>query len=373
VPAALAVALTVVACSLDDIAGKYIDIGIDDGASDGAKESLKVDGSQEQRLELETGATLTLPKGAVDHDVTIGVERPSDTKAIEFVETLKTVKAVASAPYVLTPHGTEFAKDIKLEIPVVNNKGKNLVAAYLKDENDREWKYLDTPTVENDVATVTLKHFSVIVLLDRERAGFEIEEPADAPDAGAARDAGSARDASTSEEDAGAELDAGTDTDPGADRDAGKNEAPDASAGGAIDAGVGASSDSGAQATPDASVSVPVDAASDDDSGASQVSDGGTGQGTDSSATLPDGALDPDATTGASVDSGQGSDTGVDAGDAQLPDGAADACQPHVCEIYECGSVPDIMCGGEVGCGNCEEYGGVCGMYEPNICGFPID
>jgi hypothetical protein len=372
VPAAVAVALTLVACSLDDIAGHYVGIGIDDGASEGAKGSVKVDGSTEQTLELETGAILTLPKGAVDHDVVIGVERPSDTKAIELVETLKSVKAVASAPYVLTPHGTEFAKDIKLEIPVVNNKGKDLVAAYLKDENDREWKYLDTPTVEHDVATVTLKHFSVIVLLDRDRAGFAIEAPADAPDAGSALDAGAARDASTGEVDAGAELDAGTETDPVADHDAGKNEAPDASAGGGpSDADVGAATDSGTQATPDASVTMPMlDAASDDDTGTAQASDASTGQGNDSSATPSDAAPDTDAVTGASVEAGQDPDTGLQVTDAGVS--VDDGCQRHVCLDYECGSVPD-GCGGEVGCGNCEIYGGTCELYVANECGFPID
>lgn len=362
VPAALAIALAVGACSLDEIAGDAIDIGVDDGASKGVKDSVQVNGNQEQTLTLETGATLTLPKGAVDHDVTIGVERPSDAKAIEFVETLKSIKAVASAPYVLTPHGTEFAKDVKLEIPVVNNKGKDLVAAYLKDESDREWKFLDTPVVENDVATVTLKHFSVIVLLDRARAGIEIDEP---------EDAGSTRDAGVAEPDAGSDDDAGHK----ADDDAGRDEAKDAGSPiGASDAGTSTMLDASAQVTPDAGqVQPPVtDASVSFDAAQPPVNeDAGSGGGAVDSGTQQP----PDAMTQVE-DSGAGqSDSGTvviitdDAGeDSGYP------CEPLLyCQPYQCGSVPN-GCGGEIGCGNCEEYGyGECGRDEPNVCPPPID
>ncbi len=368
--AALTIGLTVVACSLDDLVPEG-SLGIDDGASGGAKESYKVDNDSEARIEIEeTGATLTVPKGAVEHAVTIGVERPSDIKAIEFVESLKTVKAVASAPYVLTPHGTEFTKDLKLQIPVVANKGKELVAAYLKDESDREWKYLDTPVVEGDVATVTLKHFSVIVLLDRERAGFDV-----APDAGSAtpgsNDAGDELlDAGTSEvEDAGSApdptdaesapepTDAGTrdDQDTGATRADAGGSALDAGA--AIDAGTGQVLDA---ADPTPAPEAGMGAA--EDAGSASNPDADTPPPVDTGVQLPpDDAGDPNA-----QDAGFVPDTGT-----EPIDSGYDACEPYwYCAYDQCGSIVDT-CGGEHSCGNCEQHGGECGFYEPGRCGFP--
>jgi hypothetical protein len=356
--AALTVAVTVVACSLDDIVPDG-SLPIDDGASAGAKDSLKVDGSNEARLELKTGASLTVPKDALDHEVDIGIERPADSKAVEFVESLKSVKAVASAPYVLTPHGTEFMKELKLEIPVVANKGKELVAVYLKDESDREWKYLDTPTVENDVATVTIKHFSVIVLVDRERAGV-------AEDAGSAPPAET--DAGHDDVDAGAPVvdDAG-DTPRGEDAgssaalDAGSapidSPVPDASANTVKDAGTQTMRDA-AQAQLDASASADAGSGADD-----------------ASAALPDAGTMLDA--GPPVDAGQAPDagTGADDASAQLPpdtgapvDSAtqdAASCQPtFYCEPGLCGWYAD-GCGGEIPCGACDQ---ACDLYDAGLC-----
>jgi hypothetical protein len=350
------VSLTVMACSVDNLIGSKAVLGIDDGASEGAKDSLKVDGKSEATIALDTGATLTLPKGAVDHDVTIGVERPADSKAIALVESLKSVKAVASAPYVLTPHGTEFAKDVKLEIPVVNNKDRELVVAWLKDESDREWKYLDSPTVENDVATVTLKHFSVVVLLDRARSGLTI----DAPDAGA------------DDKDAGAPVqDAGRAAD-----DAGKDEPPDAGADPKQDEDAGSPPAEAGSVTVDATVQTPD--ASDHADDAGSAFDAG-------SAETPDASTNPDLDSSAQpmLDAAQGSDSGsVAIDDAGLPDASSgggsdasqqlpDGCVPYTCFVDQCGAVPD-GCGSYVECGNCEVNGGVCGFYEPNLCGPPI-
>lgn len=356
---ALTIAATFAACSLDDLVPDGT-LPIDDGASEGTKEVMKVDGSSEARLELKTGASLTVPKDAVDHSVMIAIERPADSKAVEFVESLKSVKAVASAPYVLTPHGTEFMKDLKLEIPVVANKGKELVAVYLKDESDREWKYLDTPTVENDVATVTLKHFSVIVLVDRERAGVEEKRDAgsasgqtdaggDPVDAGAPADAGSA----TAGEDAGSvSVDAGSQGDPG-------GQTKDAGSASAHDAGTQTMTDAG-QSAPDASASLDANVAD-----AGSAPDGGTTL--DASAQTPD-AGQPDAYMDDSSAQTPPDTGALNDGSSQQPD----ACTPNaVCQEDWCGWHDD-GCGGEMPCGECELYGGLCGFYEVGVCGFPV-
>jgi hypothetical protein len=254
--------------------------------------SVQVDGSSEQKIVLKTGATLTIPAKAVDHQVTIAMERPSDKDALQLVKSVKSVSAIASAPYVLTPHGTTFKQPVTIELPVSKDTQKRLVVAWLEDEDDHEWKKLGTPVVKGGVATLELAHFSVVMLMEEGKSGFSADDASDAgADAGATStgDAGSAdasapkRDAATpvSEPDAdgtAAETDAGTFEDEagvfmGRDAAVASDDAAVArDASGPLDTGVAAdASATGAgdagTATPDASVkgdaaSAPVDAAS---------------------------------------------------------------------------------------------------------------
>jgi hypothetical protein len=175
----------VVACSTDDLTDTDVPPGFDDGASDGTEESVKVDGSAEAKLTLVTGATLTVPKGAVDHDLTITVARPSDEKSVALVKTLKSANAVASAPYVLTPHGTMFKSAVSLEVPVSKEVRGELLVAWLENEQDKNWKVLSTAKAVNGMVTVELKHFSVIVILDKEEADIDASV-LDGEDAGVA-------------------------------------------------------------------------------------------------------------------------------------------------------------------------------------------
>src|SRR5688572_2031593 len=110
------------ACSPSDFVDYDDLLGVDDGAGDGDKDILKVDGTAEARLSVKTGATLTIPKGAVDRNLEIGLERPDDDKAIDFVKALPEIKSAASAPYILTPHGTKFAQPVTLELPVTEKQ-----------------------------------------------------------------------------------------------------------------------------------------------------------------------------------------------------------------------------------------------------------
>ncbi len=182
--ATFAIAAGAVACSTDDLVDDVdVPLGIDDGASDGAQKSAKVDGSSEAKLTLEeTGASLTVPKGALDREVTITVARPADEKAVELVKTLKSVKAVASAPYVLTPHGTKFKSAVSLELPVTKHLDRELAVAWLEDENDKEWKVLSEAKVVDGKVRVELKHFSVIVIFDVATAGLDASVPVDVED-----------------------------------------------------------------------------------------------------------------------------------------------------------------------------------------------
>ena len=163
----------VMACSPSDFVDYDDVLGIDDGAGAGEKKIVKVDGTSEARLILKTGASLTIPKGAVDRNIDISIERPEDDKAIGFVKALPTIKSAASAPYILTPHGTKFIDRVTLELPVAEkHQDRQLVAAYLEDEEDRDWKVLAIPKVAEGKAVVELGHFSVVILLDADTAGL---------------------------------------------------------------------------------------------------------------------------------------------------------------------------------------------------------
>jgi ZU5 domain len=175
---AAAALVVAVACSTEDFVESEL-ASLDDGAREGVSKSVQVDGSQAQLIALKTGATLTIPKSAVDHQLTVGMERPDDKKALTLVKSVKSLDALASAPYVLTPHGTKFKEPVTVEIPV-GKSTKKLVVGWLEDEDDTEWKKLGTPEVSEGKAKIKLDHFSVLVVLEEEGAGLSDEAAADA-------------------------------------------------------------------------------------------------------------------------------------------------------------------------------------------------
>ncbi|MFT3924543.1 MAG: hypothetical protein QM778_18535 [Myxococcales bacterium] len=169
-------------------------LGIDDGASAGQASSALVTSDKGGMLSLKSGAELSIAPGAVEKDIEISIVRPKDNVAVELVKTLDEKDTPASAPYVLTPHGTVFKEAVTLKVPV--SKGadqKKLTFAYLDDEKDTVWKPAGMAKVDNDKATIELKHFSVLILLESSEP-----RPLPADDAGA--DAGLPKmDASTPE------------------------------------------------------------------------------------------------------------------------------------------------------------------------------
>lgn len=184
---ALYVLALVAACSIDDFVEYGGVIGVDDGASEGVAQALKIDGSREARIELKTRGAVTLPKGALSETVEIGIERPADEDAIKLVKPLKDYLAIVSAPYVLTPHGTKFKAPVTVEIPITKQTDKKLVVGWLENESDKSWKRLGEPTVRDGVAKIAVDHFSVLILLEEERANLAGEEAAEG---GAGADAG---------------------------------------------------------------------------------------------------------------------------------------------------------------------------------------
>jgi hypothetical protein len=166
-------ATTLVACFAlagcgDDEGGGDDDpglLGIDDGAAQGVRRSALVRGDRDVTIPMPTGASVFIPMGAVTKPVKIGVERPSDGKAVPLLKDLGTRKA-ASAPYVLTPHGTQFVKDVKITLPVANaSVGRRVQVATLENEQDTTWEILGVATALGRVE-VTTSHFSVFVLVE---------------------------------------------------------------------------------------------------------------------------------------------------------------------------------------------------------------
>lgn len=162
--AAPVVLVALLACSESEGRGGALDI--DDGASKGEAKSLLVKSSTAATLVLKTGAGLSVPAGAVDKDLEISIKRPPDSEAAELVKKVGSEYRVASAPYVLKPHGTMFQKDVELTLPIAKGDKDRLVVAWLEDESDNDWKVLGTPKAEGGAASIPLKHFSVVVLLE---------------------------------------------------------------------------------------------------------------------------------------------------------------------------------------------------------------
>lgn len=208
-------ALLLIACS-DSGKGAGDALDIDDGASAGESSSALVTADKALTIKLNTGARVSIPKGAVDDDVEIVMKRPPDRVALPLVKMVKEGFKLASAPYVLTPHGTSFNKDIELSLPIAKGHGDRLTVARLKDEDAKSWEIEGAPEVTDGSAKIAVRHFSVYVLLERldddgpdggrDAASVasdaasepDVSEPDAAPDAYSAPDTSTASDAGTS-------------------------------------------------------------------------------------------------------------------------------------------------------------------------------
>lgn len=254
IPLALFAGVAMTACSDGGGGGPLAALGIDDGASGGLSKSETASPGKSVRIELGTGAELEIPAGAVTKNVRVLLERPADGKALELVNRLPKVDdRIASAPYVLTPHGTKFQNDVTVKLPLAKKDAASVSVAWLEDENDKTWKVLAEAEIEGETATVKLRHFSVLLLID-DVSGLAVL------DAGTSTDG---EDAAAGDVDAGVETEDGGSPD---ERDAGPtvelDGGPDE-----IDAGTGADDDAG-DMTRDASTgadsSAPVDASAGD-------------------------------------------------------------------------------------------------------------
>mgnify|MGYP005815273875 CR=1 FL=1 len=66
------------------------------------------------------------------------------------MSTVSKTDKIISAPYVVTPHGTQFKKDVEVTLPI--NKAVNtdkLAVIYLEDEKDTSWDLLGKATTKD--------------------------------------------------------------------------------------------------------------------------------------------------------------------------------------------------------------------------------
>lgn len=198
----IVVAATSSACS-DKDGGDSGALGIDDGASVGESTAMLVTSDKAAVLTLTTGARLMVPMGAVDRNTEIVMKRPPDRDAKQLVKNLGPGQRLSSAPYVLTPHGTSFLKDVDLTLPIARGSPERLKVAWLTHEQDTDWKVISAPKTAGNTATISLQHFSVLVLFE----DLEGEPEMDGGIPDASSDSGQASEASPA--DAGAIVDSG--------------------------------------------------------------------------------------------------------------------------------------------------------------------
>jgi hypothetical protein len=245
--ATLAALLAIVACGDSEPGGDVLagaPLGIDDGASRGEARVVLARADRSATIELSTGARVFVPAGAVTRAMMLRIERPADSEALGLVASIGKQRKLASAPYIVTPHGTVFEKDIALTLPVANAAaGKRVQVAWLENEHDKNWKVLGPAMAAADKKVVVpIKHFSVLVLLEEDTSVSELDAGSDVPVDGATAEASaSGGEAAVAREDAAFQDDAGVVVDGGgqlpldasiATRDA----APDAVADGSVGA-----------------------------------------------------------------------------------------------------------------------------------------
>ena len=187
--ASLLCGLAAQGCASDPTHEQGTAFGIDDGASAGQATAAVVSVEKGATLKLKSGAELSVAPGSVDKEIELSIARPKDSDALELVKTLDVKDTPASAPYVLTPHGTTFKKAVTLKLPIAKGADqKKLGFMWLSDEKDTVWKQAGAAKVVDDKASIDLAHFSVLILVERDApaesdAGSTLMDASVEPDA----------------------------------------------------------------------------------------------------------------------------------------------------------------------------------------------
>jgi hypothetical protein len=127
--------------------------------------TLSGSAAQGMTLRLDGGAAVSVPPGVVPDGVTLGIRELAGADVIPFVARLSPMDRPASAPYVLTPHGTQFEEPVEVSLPIaVGMRHELLQVSWLADESDTTWKSLGLAHVVGQAVVVRMNHFSVLMI-----------------------------------------------------------------------------------------------------------------------------------------------------------------------------------------------------------------
>jgi hypothetical protein len=197
-------------------------VGCGDDAATEITSVTKTIGPEGGEVALPDGASVNIPKGALDEDTDITVSRLSEDDAEALIDLLPAGLSPASAIYAFTPHGLKFNVAVGITLPF-ESASKTLSAQRLDDEDDETWAAQAGAEFDKSEATFETMTFSLYLVAsgtatarDAGSDAMTVLPPQDAATGG--------KDASTGGKDAGKDTGTGDDdAGGGGDKDAGED------------------------------------------------------------------------------------------------------------------------------------------------------
>jgi hypothetical protein len=142
-------------------------LGVDDGAPTGEATDVRVQPDEGATLELDTGAELSIPDGAVEQPTRVGLRRIEDAQALKLIDRLGSSRTVLSAPYAVTPY-QDFQAAVQLLLPIATRSRSVSVGIFiLEDEDDETWSELGlAELLEPGLASVSLSRGGIIIAVE---------------------------------------------------------------------------------------------------------------------------------------------------------------------------------------------------------------
>jgi hypothetical protein len=129
------------------------------------------------RVELNDGAKLAVPEGALPESTTVSVQRVPVSEV-----PLPNGLSLVSEAYAFEPHGTEFDEAVTLTLPY-DASATGAVVLKLDDESDETWEEVDDASFDDGVATVRTRSFSIYGVGATDQGGGDDDAGADPIDA----------------------------------------------------------------------------------------------------------------------------------------------------------------------------------------------
>jgi hypothetical protein len=120
-------------------------------------------GPEGATLSLPGGASLVIPPGALESDVTLGMAVVADLEAAGYAAPPAFIDGPPAVAVALTPHGTIFRTPVTLSLPY-SVPATDLVIARLDDAEDTTWDAVGPVAVRDGLASVAISTFSTYAL-----------------------------------------------------------------------------------------------------------------------------------------------------------------------------------------------------------------